>query len=106
MKNINDLLKQAQKMQEKIKDMQDKLADVEVVGKSGAGLVSVVLNGKNEAKKIEIDPSLIKIEELEILEDLLLAAFNDAKEKLEDHMTDEMSQMSGMPFPSDMKFPF
>ncbi|MHA1539175.1 MAG: YbaB/EbfC family nucleoid-associated protein [Alphaproteobacteria bacterium] len=106
MQNINELLQQAQKMQEKIQDLQEKLAETEVVGQSGAGFVSITLNGKNEAKKIAIDPSLIKADEVEVLEDLLLAAFNDAKEKLESHMTDEMSNMSGMPFPPGMKLPF
>lgn len=107
MKNLGNMLKQAQQMQAKMAEMQAKLADFEVAGTSGGGLVNVTLNGKGEMKKLKIDPALIDPEEGEILEDLVLAAFNDAKGRLELHLQEEMSKLTGgMPMPPGMKLPF
>ncbi len=107
MKNLASMMKQAQEMQSKMAEMQEKLANVEVTGQSAAGMCTVVLNGKGEAQKINIDPSLIDPNETEVLEDLLLAAFNDAKNKVEAEMKEKMSALTGgLPLPEGFKLPF
>ncbi|NWA26128.1 YbaB/EbfC family nucleoid-associated protein [Pseudomonas gingeri] len=100
------LMKQAQQMQEKMAKMQEELANAEVTGQSGAGLVSVVMTGRHDVKRVSIDPSL-KDEDLEVLEDLIAAAFNDATRKIESNSQDKMSGMtSGMQLPPGFKMPF
>lgn len=100
MKNFAGLMKQAQELQSKMGEMQEKLASLEIEGASGAGLVSVTLSGKGEMKAAKIDPSLMKPEEAEILEDLLVAAHNDAKAKLEERLQEEMKNVTGgLPLP-------
>jgi len=107
MNNFSDMMKQAQEMQKKMKELQDGLANLEVEGSSGGGLVSVKVNGKGEVKKIKIDPSLMKPEETEILEDLIVAAFNEAKKKAEEASAEEMKKMTGgMNLPPGFKLPF
>ncbi|HIC77053.1 MAG TPA: YbaB/EbfC family nucleoid-associated protein [Candidatus Dadabacteria bacterium] len=107
MNNFSDMMKQAQEMQKKMKELQEGLANLEVEGSSGGGLVSVKVNGKGEVKKIKIDPSLMKPEEVEILEDLIVAAFNEAKKKAEEASAEEMKKMTGgMNFPPGFKLPF
>ena len=107
MNNFSDMMKQAQEMQKKMKELQDGLANLEVEGSSGGGLVSVKVNGKGEVKKIKIDPSLMKPEEAEILEDLIVAAFNEAKKKAEEASAEEMKKMTGgMNLPPGFKLPF
>ncbi|KZL20515.1 Nucleoid-associated protein [Pseudovibrio axinellae] len=101
------MMKQAKQMQEKMGDLQSAVNDLSVEGTSGAGLVTVTLNGKGEMTGLKIDPSLIKSDEPEILEDLILAAHNDAKgkgEALVQERTQEL--MSGMGLPAGMKLPF
>jgi DNA-binding YbaB/EbfC family protein len=100
------LMKQAQAMQDNVKKAQDKLAQTEVEGESGAGLVKVVMTGDHTARKLTIDPSLVA-DDRDMIEDLVVAAFNDAKRK-----ADELSQQimggvtGGMGLPPGMKLPF
>ena len=81
MKNLGQMMKQAQEMQTKMQEMQEKLADIELSGTSGAGMVTVTLNGKAEMRRVKIDPSLFNSNEAEVVEDLIVAAFADAKKK-------------------------
>jgi nucleoid-associated protein EbfC len=107
MKNLSGMLKEAQKLQSRMSEMQQKLAETEMSGQSGAGLVTVTLNGKGEMRRIKIDPSLADPTEVEILEDLIVAATNDAKGKIESHMQDEMQKLAGgLPLPPGFKMPF
>ncbi len=107
MKNLGNLMKQAQEMQSKMEDMQRQLEDAELDGSAGAGMVKVTLNGKNEVRAIKIDPSLANPEEVEILEDLIVAAFNDAKAKVEAHVQEKMQEVTGgLNLPPGMKLPF
>lgn len=107
MKNITAMLKEAQKLQQRMVEMQQRLAETEVTGQSGGGLVTVVLNGKGEMKKVKIDKSLVDPNEVEILEDLIVAATNDAKAKIEAHLAAEMQKVTGgLPLPPGMKLPF
>ena len=107
MKNIGNMLKEAQKMQAKMGEMQQKMAEMEVEGGAGAGLVSCVLNGKGEMRKLKLDPSLLVPDDVEILEDLIVAAVNDAKGKIEAQMQGEMQKLTGgLQLPPGMKLPF
>jgi nucleoid-associated protein EbfC len=107
MKNLGQMLKQAQEMQARMAELQAKLAEVEMTGSAGAGMVQVTLNGKGEMRKVKIDPALIKPEEAEVLEDLILAASNDAKSRVEAHLAQEMSKLTGgLQLPPGMKLPF
>tara|TARA_S200000501_G_C20237236_1_gene488450 strand:+ start:147 stop:470 length:324 start_codon:yes stop_codon:yes gene_type:complete len=107
MKNLGQLMKQAQEMQDKMAEMQDSLVSIEIEGVAGAGLVKVTLNGKGEMRRLHIDPTLANPDEAEILEDLIVAAHNDAKGKIEDRVQEETQKlMGGMSLPPGMKFPF
>jgi nucleoid-associated protein EbfC len=107
MKNLGNLMKQAQQMQEKMGEMQAKMAEMEVSGASGGGMLQVTLNGKYELKKVKIDPSLVDPNDVEVLEDLLVAAFNDAKGKVEAQMQGEMAKLTGgLNLPPGFKLPF
>ena len=107
MKNFGNLMKQAQEMQAKMQEMQERLAAVEISGEAGAGMVSVTLNGKGEMRGIKIDPSLFNSEDAEVVEDLIIAAFGDAKAKSEAHMQEEMSKITGgLNLPPGMTLPF
>ena len=107
MKNLGNMLKEAQKLQSRMTEMQQKLAEMEISGAAGGGLVNVTLNGKGEMRKIKIDPSLADPNEMEILEDLIVAACNDAKAKTEAQMQDEMGKLTGgLPLPPGFKLPF
>jgi nucleoid-associated protein EbfC len=107
MKNIGQMLKQAQEMQDRMAEMQERLAAAEVPGAAGAGLVQVTLTGKGEVKRIRIDKSLMLPDELEVLEDLLMAAFNDAKAHLDAHVAEEMQKLTGgLKLPPGIKLPF
>lgn len=104
MKDIMGMMKQVQQMQSKMQDMQTELAEMEVDGQSGGGLVAVTLNGKGEMRGVKIDPSLMKPEEVEILEDLIVAATSDAKAKVDAVMQEKMQSMAGgLPLPPGMK---
>ena len=104
MKDLMKMMKQAQEIQGRMQQMQEDLAGLEVEGQSGGGLVKVKLNGKGEARGIKIDPSLIKPEEAEILEDLIVAAFQDAKGKAEAAVQAKMQEITGgLPLPPGLK---
>jgi nucleoid-associated protein EbfC len=100
MKNLTELMKQAGQMQARMAEMQTKLEGLIVEGQSGGGLVKVKMTGKSAVTGVEIDPSLMKADEKEILEDLLIAALSDAKSKAEMVMANEMKTVTGgMPLP-------
>ena len=107
MKNLGQLMKQAQEMQTKMAEMQQRLVDVEISGSAAAGMVTVILNGKGEMRKMKIDPSLVVPEEAEVLEDLIVAAQNDARAKVDAYMQEETSKMmGGVDLPPGFKMPF
>lgn len=94
MKGIGDIMKQAQEMQSRMADVQQEIAQLEVHGESGAGMVKVTMNGRYEVKRVTIDPSLLS-ENKEVLEDLLAAACNDTVRKVEQTQAEKMSQLTG-----------
>ncbi len=107
--NLQGLLAQAQKMQKNVERVQAELGNLEVVGESGAGLVKITMTCKHEARKVEIDPSLLSGEpdDKEMLEDLIGAAVNDAAHKIEQTVQNKMREATaGMPLPPGMKLPF
>ncbi|KKB13183.1 nucleoid-associated protein [Devosia geojensis] len=107
MKDIMGMMKAASEMKGKMDALQAELAEMVVEGRSGGGLVSVSLSGKGEMKGVRIDPSLFKDDDVEVLEDLIVAAHNDAKAKAETAMQEKMGQLTaGLPLPPGMKFPF
>ena len=105
--NIADIMKQAGQMQAKMADMQAALEQVFVTGQAGGGLVKVTMSGKFTVKAIEIDPSLLKADEKEMLEDLVLTALGDAKARAEAVAAEQMKSLTaGLPLPPGMKLPF
>jgi len=107
MKNLGQMMKQAQAMQAKMAEMQEKLGQLEVTGQSGAGMVKATLNGKSELRRLKIDPSLVDPGEVEVMEDLIVAAVNDAKLKVEAAVAEEMKQVTGgLDLPPGLKLPF
>jgi DNA-binding YbaB/EbfC family protein len=103
---LGNLMRQAQQMQENMQKAQAELADIEVTGESGAGMVKVTLNGRNEAKKVAIEPKLLG-EDKDMLEDLLTAAINDAVRKVAARTQEKYSGlMSGLNLPPGVKLPF
>ncbi len=107
MKNLGNLMKQAQQMQARMGELQARLAETEVSGASGGGMVQVTVTGKGEMRRIKIDPALAKPEDIEVLEDLIVAASNDAKAKAEALMAEEMQKLTGgLNLPPGLKLPF
>ena len=107
MKNIGKMMKQAQEMQGKMSEMQATLENAECTGQSGGGLVTVTLNGKGNMKALKIDPTIFSGDDAEMLEDLIVAAFNDAKRKVEDYSQSEMAKITGgMQLPEGFNLPF
>jgi DNA-binding YbaB/EbfC family protein len=107
MKNLAGLMKQAQQMQSKMQEMQARLESIEVEGTAGAGLVAVTLNGKGDLRRVKIDPKLADPSDLEMLEDLIVAAHRDAKTKIEAMTQVEMQKVTGgLQLPPGMKLPF
>lgn len=103
---IAGLMKQAQAMQDNLKKAQDELAQIEVEGQSGAGLVKVTMTCKHEVKRVVIDPGVLG-DDKDMLEDLIAAAFNDALRRAEEVSSEKMGKITaGMPLPPGMKFPF
>lgn len=103
---LGNLMKQAQAMQANMQKAQDEIAKMEITGESGGGLVKVTLTGKHEARRVEIDDSLVG-EDKDMLEDLVAAAINDAAHKLETTTQERMSGMTdGLNLPPGMKLPF
>tara|TARA_B100000949_G_C14095417_1_gene371782 strand:- start:383 stop:703 length:321 start_codon:yes stop_codon:yes gene_type:complete len=106
MADFTDLISQAKKMQEKMKETQDTLKKIEVEGVSGGNIVKVIMNGDGELKKISLEATLLK-ESKEIVEDLIVAAHNDAKSKLKKKTSDEISKVTGgIGLPPGFKLPF
>jgi DNA-binding YbaB/EbfC family protein len=104
MKDIMGMMKQLGQVQSKMQQMQEELAEAEINGQSGGGLVAVTLDGKASLKHIRIDPSLMKPDEVEILEDLIIAAVQDAKVKVEAVLAEKMQAVTGgLPLPPGMK---
>lgn len=105
MKGLGNIMKQAQQMQEKMQKAQEELANLEVTGKSGGGLVSVVMTGRHDVKRVNIDDSVM--DDKEMLEDLLAAAVNDAVRQIEKQSQEQMSGMgAGLNLPPGFKLPF
>ena len=105
--NIQKMMKQAQQMQQKIQDLQAEAETKEFEGTSGGGMVKATMNGKGVALKLSVDASLVDAEEKDMMEDLIIAAFNDAKARSEQAMEEEMATVTGsMGLPSGMKLPF
>ncbi|MHC5306460.1 YbaB/EbfC family nucleoid-associated protein [Bartonella sp. LJL80] len=107
MRDMMGMMKKAKEMQAKMQEMQEEMANMQVTGTSGGGLVSVTLSGQGTIVGIKIDPSLVKPEEAEILEDLIMAAHNEAKAKIETAMAEKTQAMTaGLPIPPGFKLPF
>lgn len=103
---LGNLMKQVQQMQEKMQKVQEEIANMEVTGESGAGLVKVTINGAHNCRRIEIDPSLMA-DDKDMLEDLIAAAFNDAARRIEEAQKEKMANVSnGMQLPPGFKMPF
>jgi DNA-binding YbaB/EbfC family protein len=98
---LNEIMKRAQEMQKKLQDIQKQVADMEVIGQSGGGVVKIVMTGQHYAKKVTLDPNLLK-EEKSIIEDLIAAAINDATDKIERSLRDKMGGLAGMKLPDDL----
>lgn len=107
MKNLAELMRQAQAMQSKMTEMQAKVADIEATGEAGGGLVKAKIDGKGKLRQLSLDPSLIVASEKEILEDLIVAAVNDARTKVDGAIQEETQKlMGGLQLPPGMKLPF
>ena len=107
MKNLGQLMKQAQAMQTKMAEMQAQLEAVEMTGVAGGGMVRVTLNGKGDVRGVKIDKAVVDPVEVEVLEDLLVAAFNDARAKVNAHAEADMQKLTGgLALPGGMKLPF
>jgi DNA-binding YbaB/EbfC family protein len=107
MRDIMGMMGKVKEMQAKMEKMQAEIASLEVEGKSGGGLVTVKLNGKGVMLGLKIDPSLFKEDDVEILEDLIVAAHNDAKERAEAVTAEKSRELTaGLPIPPGMKLPF
>lgn len=104
--NIQQIMKQAQAMQKKMEEVQKQIAAKEEEGQAGGGLVKVVITGKAEIKKVDIDPELLKPSERDVLQDLIVAAYNDAKSKLDGELNSAMSGIAGeLGLPPGFKLP-
>ncbi len=106
--NMNNMMKQAQMLQERMAKAQEEVAALECTGESGAGLVKITLNGSHEVRRVEISDTLLGADgDKEMLEDLIAAAFNDANRRVQDESKELMSKVTaGMPIPPGMKLPF
>lgn len=107
MKNLSQMLKQAQEMQSKMAEMQASLTQLEITGQSGGGFVTVTVNGKGEIRRVKIDPKLADPNEIAVLEDLIVAAARDAKSKADAAVAEQMSKLTGgLQLPPGFKLPF
>lgn len=103
---LGNLMKQAQQMQDRMQKMQEEIAQLEVTGEAGAGLVKITINGAHNCRRVEIDPSLME-DDKEMLEDLIAAAYNDAVRRADDLQKEKMESITaGMPLPPGFKMPF
>ena len=104
---MGNLMKQAQQMQDRMQKVQEEIANTEVTGESGAGLVKITITGSHSVRRVEIDPSLMEEDEKDMLEDLIAAAFNDASRRIEETQKDKMAGVTGgMQMPPGFKMPF
>ncbi len=101
---LGDLMKKAQEMQKKMQEIQKQIAEMEVIGQSGGGLVKITMTGQHYAKRVALDPSLMK-EDKAIIEDLIAAAVNDASDKIEKGTRDKMSGLTGIKLPDGFELP-
>ncbi|MDJ0895118.1 MAG: YbaB/EbfC family nucleoid-associated protein [Alphaproteobacteria bacterium] len=107
MMNLGNMMKAAQKMQTKMAELQEQLADLEITGQSAGGMVTAMVNGKNELRRLKIDPSLIDRDDAEVLEDLIVAAVNDARLKVEQEVQSKTAEVMGdLGLPPGFKLPF
>ena len=107
MKNLGQMMKQAQEMQSRMAEMQKRLETEEITGQSGGGMVRVTLTGKGEARRISIDPKIVDASEKEVLEDLIVAAINDARAKVDARLSEEMGKLTGgLNLPPGLKLTF
>lgn len=107
MKNLGQMMKQAQQMQSKMAEMQAALEQTEVTGQAAGGMVSIVMTAKGETKRVKIDPALVNPAEVEVLEDLISAALRDARSKADVYIAEEMGKVTGgLPLPPGFKLPF
>ena len=107
MRNLGDMMKQAQEMQAKMGEAQEKIEAMQVTGASGGDMVEITLSGKGDMRQIQIDPSLLGSDDKEVLEDLIVAAHNDAKSKAETLVQEEMAKVTGgLNLPPGLKLPF
>lgn len=107
MGNMGNMMKKVQEMQNKMQEVQKELESKTMEANAGGGLVSIVMNGKHQVQSINIDPSLLKEDEKDVLEDLIKAALNNAKEKVDEMSAEEMKKVTGgLPLPPGMKLPF
>ncbi len=107
MKNLGQMMRQAQEMQAKMAELQEQLAATEVTGVSGGGMVRVITNGKGEMRSVKIDPALVDTDEIGVLEDLIVAAVNDARSKAEAASAERMRELTGgLALPPGFKLPF
>ena len=107
MTNLGKMMKQAQEMQSRMAEMQAGLEAVEIDGAAGGGMVSATLTGKGELRRLKIDPALVDPDDIEVLEDLVIAAVNDAKAKVEAHVAEEMKKLTGgLQLPPGLELPF
>ncbi|HEY4165176.1 MAG TPA: YbaB/EbfC family nucleoid-associated protein [Reyranella sp.] len=104
LKDLGGLMAQAQQMQQKVKELQEQLERLEIVGSSGAGMVKVTVNGRGATLRVEIDASLFKPDDKGVVEDLVVAAANDARTKVEETVQEQMKQITGgLPLPPGFK---
>lgn len=104
MKDLMGMMGKVREMQTRMQEVQTELAEMEIEGRSGAGMVQVVMNGKGDMQRIKIDPSLAKPDEIDILEDLIVAALQDAKSKVEATVQEKMTSVTGgLPLPPGLK---
>jgi DNA-binding YbaB/EbfC family protein len=107
MKNLGQMMKQAQEMQARMQDMQEKMERTEIQGVAGGGMVTVTMTAKGSAKAVKIDPALIVASEAEVLEDLIVAALNDARAKADALQSEQMKELTGgLPLPPGFKLTF
>lgn len=107
MKNLGNILKQAQSMQTRVAEIQEELQSLEVEGQSGAGLVKAVVSGKGEVRGLTLDPSIVDPNDVGVLEDLIVAAVNDARAKADEVSREKMGALTeGLPLPPGFKMPF
>ncbi|MDJ0934300.1 MAG: YbaB/EbfC family nucleoid-associated protein [Kiloniellales bacterium] len=107
MKNLGQMMKQAQEMQAKMAEMQQQLSESEMTGAAGGGMVQVTMSGKGELRAVKIDPKIVDPSEVEVLEDLIVAAAADAKAKVEAHVAEEMKKLTGgLNLPPGFQMPF